>query len=133
MSSLFTRLTPEQVTALLPKVQVAVALYRRHNTQLTLPAFREHIAQIDKDVGDILELVYVKKMCTRQDLLRWANLQEQKQDAISVQVTNPDRLSSWSFDKHTSISWRQDVWLFAVWQEKIYKRTLSQDIDKLLR
>lgn len=85
----FSSLSREQAQHLLPKAQVAVALYRRHNALLAQPSIRENIASIDSDVAALLTLIYDKKQCSRAELITWVNREKQLVDQLQVAITNP--------------------------------------------
>jgi len=94
MTSFFAQLTAAQIDALLPKVKVALALYRHHNSLLATQGVREQIDKIDHDIGELLHLIYDTKRISRQELTRWVKLQEQNQENIAVEVTMPERYLS---------------------------------------
>jgi hypothetical protein len=132
MSSFFTQLSTDQAGELLPKVQVAAALYRKHNALLAKTSIREQIAGVDSDVGALLSMIYDKKLISWQELTRRMRRQEQNQERVAVHITSPDRFEKQSLAKEATISGREDVWLFATGKWKIYKRSLTHDIDTLL-
>ena len=58
--------------------------------------------------------------------------QEQSSKIVSVQITDPERHQTGSLQGNV-VTGREDVGLFAVGQGKVYKRTLSQDVELLLK
>lgn len=132
MASFFTQLSREQVDELLPKAKIATALYHRHGSLLAQSSFRKQITDIDADIWWLLILIYEKKICSRKEMGSRIKQQEQSSKVISVQITHPERHQTWSLVGNT-VTGREDVGLVAVWQGKVYKRTLSQDVALLLR
>jgi hypothetical protein len=87
---IFSSLSREQVQHLLPKAQVAVALYRRHNALLSQQLIRDQIAAVDSDVALLLTLIYEKKHLTRPELITRTNREKQLIDQLQITITNPE-------------------------------------------
>jgi hypothetical protein len=131
MSSFFSWLSSSDAVALLPKVQVTLKLYNRHGSLLAQPAFQNQINSLDEDIWLLLSLVYTKKTLSRKEMRSWIIQQEQMSSTILVSVSDVSRVEKKNLDKIT-VANQNAIWLEAIGQWNIYKRTLHQDVEKLL-
>jgi ribosomal protein S24E len=131
MSSFFSWLSSSDAVALLPKVQVTLELYNRHGSLLAQPAFQKQISSLDEDVWLLLSLVYTNKTLSRKEIRSWIKQQEQMSPTVLVSVSDVSRVEKKNLDKVT-VAQHNTIWLEAIGQWHIYKRTLHQDVEKLL-
>ncbi len=131
MSSFFSWLSSSDAVALLPKVQVTLELYNRHGSLLAQPAFQKQISTLDEDVWLLLSLVYTNKTLSRKEIRSWIKQQEQMSPTVLVSVSDVSRVEKKNLDKVT-VAKHNAIWLEAIGQWHIYKRTLHQDVEKLL-
>lgn len=131
MSSFFSWLSQHDQATLLPKVQVAIELYNRYWSLLAQPSFQQQISALDKDVGSLLAWVYTNKVVSRKEIRSWIKQQEQMSSTILLTVSDVSRVEKKNLEQVTVAS-NNVVWLQAIGQGNIYKRTLHQDIEKLL-
>lgn len=131
MSSFFLWLSEQDAWALLPKMQVAVELYNRYWSLLAHNLFQEQISALDKDIGLLLTAIYTTKIVSRKEVRSWIKQQEQMSATILLSVSDVTRVEKKSLDNVT-VAPNSMIWLEAIGQWNIYKRTLHQDIEKLL-
>jgi hypothetical protein len=131
MSSFFSWLSSSDAVALLPKVQVTLELYNRHGSLLAQPVFQKQISTLDEDIWLLLSLVYTNKTLSRKEIRSWIKQQEQMSPTVLVSVSDVSRVEKKNLDK-VSVAKHNTIWLEAIGQWNIYKRTLHQDVEKLL-
>lgn len=131
MSSFFSWLSSHDAVVLLPKAQVAVELYNRYGSLLTQSTVQKQISDLDEDVWLLLSLVYINKTLSRKEMRSWIKQQEQMSPTVLVSVSDVSRVEKKNLDKVT-VAKHNAIWLEAIGQWNIYKRTLHQDIEKLL-
>lgn len=131
MSSIFSWLSSQDAILLLPKAQVAVELYNRYGSLLMQSSVQKQISDLDNDVWLLLSLVYVNKSLSRKEIRSWIKQQEQMNPTVLVSVSDVSRVEKKNLDQVTVVP-NTVIWLEAIGQWNIYKRTLHQDIEKIL-
>ena len=132
MRSFFSWLSTSQITDLLPKVKVALELYNRYGSMLAQADIQQQVSSVDADVWWLLSLVYTQKQSSRKEIRSWIKQKEQMSETIVVSVSDMSRVENKHLDNVTVVH-HDKIWLEAIGQWHIYKRTLNQDIEKLLQ